>query len=418
MKLKFKQKLFLYLLLIFALFTICIIVFEQKREGKFKTDELREKLNIYTELIQPRLLGNDFQNLDTLIKTFPDTIRVTIIDKNGNVCYDNVISEISSLENHLNRPEIVEAKKQGTGMNIRTSQSNNKEYLYYAKKFNNYFIRAALPYNIQTQNFLKADNLFLYFIVVLFIAMLLFIHLVIESYDKSVEQYKDHKYRQEITGNIAHELRTPVTGIRGYLETVLEKQLDREKEKYFIKQAYDQTVILSDLIRDMSLITKIEEAPTSFQLTSVCINELLYGLKNDLQVIMQEKGIEMEWDIPENLAIFGNSNLLYSIFRNLADNVISYAGENVHIQISGFQDKQYCHFYFSDDGVGISDEKHLSRLFERFYRIGEGRTRDSGGSGLGLSIVKNAVIFHKGNIRARNKETGGLEFLFTLKNII
>jgi signal transduction histidine kinase len=177
-------------------------------------------------------------------------------------------------------------------------------------------------------------------------------------------------------------------------------------------------VVLSDLIRDMSLITKIEEAPSAFQLSSVCINELLKGLKTDLQVVMQEKGIEMEWDMPENLVIYGNHNLLYSIFRNLTDNVISYAGEHVHIQILGFQDTQYYHFSFSDDGIGISDEKHLDRLFERFYRIGEGRTRESGGSGLGLSIVKNAVLFHKGSIRARNKENGGLEFLFSLKKEI
>jgi signal transduction histidine kinase len=131
--------------------------------------------------------------------------------------------------------------------------------------------------------------------------------------------------------------------------------------------------------------------------------------------VLKEKGMEMEWDLPENLVVYGNQNLLYSIFRNLMDNVICYAGENIHIQILGFQDKQYCHFSFSDDGVGISNEKHLDRLFERFYRIGEGRTRESGGSGLGLSIVKNAVLFHKGHIRARNKENGGLEFLFSLK---
>ena len=417
MKFTYKQKLFLYLLLIFALFTLCVIVFEQKREVKFKTNELQEKLTVYTDLIQAQLSDNEFNNLDALIKTFPDVIRITIIDEKGNVRYDNVISNISSLENHNNRPEILQARENGTGINIRTSQSNKNAYFYYAKKFNKYFIRAALPYNIQTQNFLKSDNLFLYFIIVLFFAMLLFIHKVIESFGKSVEQFKDHQYRQEITGNIAHELRTPVTGIRGYLETVLEKPLDKEKERYFIKQAYNQTVILSELIRDMSLITKIEEAPSSFQLTQVNINDLLIGLKNDLQIIMQEKGIEMEWIIAENLTIFGNTNLIYSIFRNLTDNVINYAGDNVLIQITGFQDKHYCHFSFSDNGVGITDEKHLSRLFERFYRIGEGRTRELGGSGLGLSIVKNAVIFHKGNICAKNKDTGGLEFIFTLKNL-
>jgi signal transduction histidine kinase len=145
---------------------------------------------------------------------------------------------------------------------------------------------------------------------------------------------------------------------------------------------------------------------------------LLQELKNDLQLVFQEKNIEMEWDIPENLIINGNQNLLYSIFRNLTDNVIHYAGENVSILITCNTDKNFCHFTFSDNGAGISDEAHLDRIFERFYRTNEGRTRDSGGSGLGLSIVKNAITFHKGNICARNKENGGLEFLFSLKKNI
>ena len=241
------------------------------------------------------------------------------------------------------------------------------------------------------------------------------INLVIESFEKSVRQFRDHKYRQEITGNIAHELRTPVTSIRGYLETVLETQLDSEKERYFISQAYTQTIVLSELIRDMGLITKIEEAPNKFQLSPVCINNLLSELKADVQLILQEKRIEMGWDIPENLVIHGNQNLLYSVFRNLADNTIRYAGEDIKIEITGNSDKQYCYFSFSDNGVGILDESHLERIFERFYRINEGRTRDSGGSGLGLSIVKNAVAFHGGFICAKNKEGGGLEFLFSLK---
>ncbi|MDR2973066.1 MAG: HAMP domain-containing histidine kinase, partial [Bacteroidales bacterium] len=321
MKLAYKQKLFLYLFLIFALFTVGVVIFERTREVRFKTDAIKEKLDLYTEILNAQLSENSAANLDSLIFLFPDNIRVTLIDKNGYVRFDNAISEISSLENHFKRPEIIKAKESGNGMDIRISSSNNIKYLYYAKKIKDNYIRVALPYNIQTQNFLKADNLFLYFIIALFFSMLLLIHLVTESFGKSVKHFKDHQYRQEITGNIAHELRTPVTSIRGYLETVLEKNLDSEKEQYFISQAYNQTIVLSELIRDMSLITKIEEAPNTFQLSSVSINELLKGLRNDLQVVLKEKGMEMEWDLPENLVVYGNQNLLYSIFRNLMDNV-------------------------------------------------------------------------------------------------
>jgi signal transduction histidine kinase len=261
---------------------------------------------------------------------------------------------------------------------------------------------------------LLAPDLTLYFTIALFLMMLLLIFFVVDSYRKSVKQFREQQYRQELTGNIAHELRTPVTSIRGYLETVLETELPPETKQYFINQAHNQAIVLSELIRDLGLINKMEEAPDQFQLTPVCINDLLKGLKADLHLVLQEKKIEMEWTLPEKLIVYGNQNLLYSIFRNLSDNAILYAGENIKIGISGNYDKQFCYFSFSDNGIGI-EKLHLKRLFERFYRVNEGRTRDSGGSGLGLSIVKNAVIFHKGFITAHNKEKGGLEFLFSLR---
>ena len=221
--------------------------------------------------------------------------------------------------------------------------------------------------------------------------------------------------KQEMTSNIAHELRTPVTSVRGYLETVLDLPLDDEKKKYFIQKAYEQTIVLSELIQDMSLITKIEEAPQSLALEDVDVSALLDKLRLDMLTVMKDKGVEMNFVVPDNLVVRGNMSLLYSIFRNLTDNSIRYAGEGVKIFINVYnEDKNYYYFSFYDTGVGVADERHLKRLFERFYRISDGRTRDTGGSGLGLSIVKNAVAFHKGTIIAKNRKEGGLEFLFQI----
>jgi signal transduction histidine kinase len=229
------------------------------------------------------------------------------------------------------------------------------------------------------------------------------------------KQEKTRLLKQEMTGNIAHELRTPVTSIRGYLETVLANSLDEAKKKHFITRAYQQALVLSELIQDMSLITKMEEAPQSFKMEEVNIHQLLHTLKNDLVLSLNEKNIDMQWNIPEDLIVKGNQNLMYAVFRNLADNVIRYAGENINIRISKYnEDRDFYYFSFYDTGCGIADENHLNRLFERFYRINEGRTRDSGGSGLGLSIVKNAIAFHKGNITVKNRKEGGLEFLFKI----
>jgi signal transduction histidine kinase len=226
-------------------------------------------------------------------------------------------------------------------------------------------------------------------------------------------QEKTRMLKQEMTGNITHELRTPVTAIRGCLETALTQPIDAGKERYFIQSAYRQALLLSELIQDMSLITRMEDAPHSFRLEPVSIPGLLADLQKDLEIPLREKNIRMEWEAA-TATVTGNRNLLYSIFRNLTDNAIRYAGTGSAVIVKKYsEDAHFYYFSYSDNGVGVPDA-HLNRLFERFYRINEGRTRDAGGSGLGLSIVKNAVLFHKGNIVAKNRVAGGLEFLFTL----
>jgi signal transduction histidine kinase len=229
------------------------------------------------------------------------------------------------------------------------------------------------------------------------------------------QQEKMRRMKQEMTGNIAHELRTPITGIRGYLETVLEQPLDTEKQQYFIHKAYNQTLLLSELIQDMGLITKIEDAPHTFSVEPVEIKTVIADVCTDLEKNLQEKNITVNSGILDDVMIDGNRHLLYSIFRNLTENVIRYAGTGVAITINKYnEDKDFYYFSYADTGVGVSDEQHLVRLFERFYRVNEGRTRETGGSGLGLSIVKNAVLFHKGAIIAKNHAGGGLEVLFSL----
>ncbi|MDR1672815.1 MAG: hypothetical protein LBS09_05060 [Bacteroidales bacterium] len=423
MSTNYKQKLLLYFTVIFFLFTAGVVLLEQSREREHKTEALEEKLDAYADMVH-RMLENSSgipQDFDRLMKLLPPNIRLTWIDDRGAVLYDNVIDSVAQMENHATRPEIVSAQRHSRGRDIRTSSSNNKEYLYYAKRFDNCYIRVALPFDIHVRRFLKADNIFLYCISALFIIMLPFIGYVAGKSGKSMnlkiasEQEKIRLLKQEMTGNITHELRTPVTGIRGCLETVLGHRLNPEKERHFIRQAYNQTVVLSELIQDMSLITKIEDAPQSFRIEPVNIAELLKELKNDMAVPLQEKNIDLRTNIADSVVVQGNRNLIYSIFRNLTENVIRHAGSNITVRITLCKEnRRFYRFSYADNGVGIPDARHLVRLFERFYRVNEGRTRDTGGSGLGLSIVKNAVAFHKGTISVKNQSTGGLEFLFQL----
>lgn len=224
--------------------------------------------------------------------------------------------------------------------------------------------------------------------------------------------------KQQLTDNIAHELKTPVSSIKGFLETIINNQLEINKQTDFIKRAYSQTCRLTSLIEDISLLTKIEEAGNLYKIEKINLYQIINDVVEDLQLKINEHHIKIEVNIAHFLELNGNSVLLYSVFRNLLDNAIAYAGDNVSIKIDKYmEDSQHYYFSFSDNGKGVP-ELDLSRLFERFYRVDKGRDRKSGGTGLGLAIVKNTILFHKGEISVKNKKYGGLEFLFSIsKNL-
>lgn len=573
MKLNYKQRIFGFMFILFAFFSICTIISEQKQEKKYRTEALESKLAGYVEIIHQYIAQNqsgdgNMAHVDELIKILPKDIRVTVINGEGNVLYDKDVTDLKTLDNHLDRPEVRKAQYQDYGTNIRMSASTQHEYLYYAQFFQTYFIRVALPYNIETQSSLQADNLFIYIVIALFIIVLFLVNIAANRFESSITKLKDFTSRikegkplpedtkfpedelgdiskelvhifneietskrnveierekliqhfqysevglcifnadfqkiyanthfiqflnlianrptfdvnslfeneafkpvldflnnrrkeqnysasqyevsgkilsiqvivfddksfeitirditrieknrllkQEMTNNIAHELRTPVTSLRGYLETLNEQHLPEDKQAFFISRAYLQSVRLSNLIEDVSLISKIEEAPTQFAMEQVNLSLLLDELRIDMSSKLKENNITLSISVDKELIIHGNYTLLYSIFRNLMDNSISYAGSNIEIHINNYmKDEKYVYFSFYDTGIGVP-EQYLGRLFERFYRVNEGRTRDSGGSGLGLSIVKNAVLLHKGEIQVKNRLDGGLEFLFSL----
>ncbi|HEX2975888.1 MAG TPA: ATP-binding protein, partial [Bacteroidales bacterium] len=218
--------------------------------------------------------------------------------------------------------------------------------------------------------------------------------------------------KQQITENIAHELKTPVSSIKGFLETILHGNTDEKRTSDYLKRAYTQTLRLADLINDISLLTKIEEAGSLYKIEEIHITGLLNEIRTEIETKLREKSIEFEIKTDENLTVFGSGTLLYSVFRNLLDNSVDHAGEQIVIRIENYlKDDEYLYFSYYDTGTGVP-EQDLPRLFERFYRVEKGRDRKKGGTGLGLAIVKNAIQFHKGEISVRNRNGGGLEFLF------
>lgn len=223
------------------------------------------------------------------------------------------------------------------------------------------------------------------------------------------------RLKRQLTQNIAHELKTPVSSIQGYLETIVNNDhIPHDKMNVFLERCYAQSNRLSRLLRDISVLTRMDEAANMIDMEKVDISVLVTNIVNEVSLELEEKQITVVNSLKKNIQIRGNYSLLYSIFRNLMDNAIAYAGTNIQININCFrEDENFYYFSFADTGVGVSPE-HLNRLFERFYRVDKGRSRKLGGTGLGLAIVKNAVIIHGGSISAKNNQGGGLEFVFTL----
>lgn len=578
---KYRTKLLINFTLLFTAFTLLLVGFQYNREKQYKRDLIDSRLRSYADIIAASDNGehteSDSLSYSEILNLLPHELRLTIIRRTGEVVYESERHDAREMGNHLSRPEVAHAVEQNEGSDIRMSETEHREYFYYAKSYPHFIVRVALPYDLTVQNFMKADNVFLWFVLMLFPIALVFLIYISDRFGKAVSGLRNfmqsadrglidyehisfprselgdlgrtimEKYRQlEVSGkiisdererlmrhfhyfeegiavfspdkkriyanprflqyvnvvmdaptpdvntiwqskafapavdflrlnggerstaevapifrfnlkagsnvfatqiliyndgsfeltlsdvtraeknkllkqqmsnNITHELRTPVSSVKGYIETILQcKGLSQERKQYFLEKALAQVVRLSDLIRDVALITKTEEAADLMPREPVFIEKVVSEAAEGLHELFAQTHTKLITDFPAGLQLqSGNYSLVYSIFRNLMENALRYAGNEKEIHITCYNvTDDFAYFSVSDNGKGVPEE-HLQRLFERFYRVSEGRSRDDGGTGLGLSIVRNAVQFHHGDISVRNRKEGGLEFLFTLK---
>ena len=223
------------------------------------------------------------------------------------------------------------------------------------------------------------------------------------------------KSKRQLTNNINHELKTPVAAMQACLETLMtHRDLPPEKRDEFIARCHANGERLKNLLADVSLITRMDDGGTAIARTRIDLREIIAEACEDFALPAAGRGVELLNGVSEPLPLTGNAALLASVFRNLIDNALAYSGcRRIEIRLLASDDDTVA-LSVADDGCGVAEE-HLPHLFERFYRVDKGRSRQAGGTGLGLSIVKNAVLWHGGDITAENRHGGGLQFRFTLK---
>ena len=258
----------------------------------------------------------------------------------------------------------------------------------------------------------------LLFSLVVMVGLALLLHRYARRMDERISREqteKESRIRRELTQNISHELKTPVASILGYTDTILDNpQMDDQTRQQFIERTHAQAQRLTALLQDLSTLNRMDYATDVLSMERVDISAMMADIVEETALAVASKRMQLKNCLPQDVSIDGNWSLVYSIFRNLVDNAINYAGEGTTMELSA-EDKGNCWaFTFKDNGVGIA-EKHLPHIFERFYRVDKGRSRSMGGTGLGLAIVKNAVLLHGGQITVTNISSGGLQFDFTLK---
>lgn len=223
------------------------------------------------------------------------------------------------------------------------------------------------------------------------------------------------KLKRQLTNNISHELKTPVGIIKGYLDTILETPgMDDNARNHFLTKAQNQANRLTDLLNDLSTMTRLEESQNAISTEPLDFHELVASTIDEVELSGLAGQMAVKMALPYDCTVIGNKALLSAMLHNLIKNAAFYSkGTEINIKCVDTSDTHYT-FLFYDDGEGVPPES-VSHLFERFYRVDTGRSRRNGGTGLGLPIVKSTVNALGGTITVANRESGGLQFTFTLR---
>ena len=223
------------------------------------------------------------------------------------------------------------------------------------------------------------------------------------------------RFRREFIGNLAHELKTPIFNIQGYILTLLEGGLEDEKvNREFLNRASNGVDRLMKIVEDLDMITKLESGVMDLRLGKMDLHALVKELMESMEMHAKERGMTLRNQLTSPTFVVADRDRLAQVLINLLNNAINYGREGGLCMVRSYPLGDQLLVEVADDGIGISEE-HLPRLFERFYRVGKSRARNEGGSGLGLAIVKHIIDAHGQTITVKSTEGEGTTFSFTLK---
>lgn len=390
--------------------------------------------------------------------------RLTVLDEKGDILADSEEKNFKQpLENHLNREEVQQAigSIDGFGASIRHSKSVDEDLIYTAYKSpKGRFIRLSQKQEFEEQIILKVRLIFLTAALAAIILVLLLIPRVSKhitqplsdiiaaaeeikagNYDKEIVarepneigelarilnemsaklkgdiQKLNHlqEVRKDFVANASHELRTPISSIRGYVETLLDGALEDEAvSRKFLERALTNVIRLENIVNDMLDLSKLESRDKGLSLRYFDPVTVVNNLIGDFEETANKKGLKLfsHNELPAEFKLFADLYQFEKALINLVENAIKYTEKGqvgIHMNI---QNKNFI-LTVEDTGPGINPDD-LSRIFERFYRIDKGRSRQQGGSGLGLSIVKHVMDIHKGSVHVESELGKGTRFVLT-----
>ena len=397
--------------------------------------------------------------------------RITLLGKDGQVLFDS-IENPEEMENHSNRPEFIEAEKQGSGEMVRYSDTLSKQTFYYAVKLkDDQVLRVARTTDSLLVTMLTSFLLLGGLVCVILVIELFLVqkqtrkliepinridlehpleHVCYEELrpllfrldqqnrqiQKQLEDLKNaESARKEFTANVSHELKTPLMSISGYAELMMNGMVPPDKMQdltsisgfaeimkngmvkaedvpRFAHNIYDEAQRLISMVQDIIQLSRLDEKNGETMFEQVDIGELGEDVINNLQNRAAKKKINLEYTGgPAQMQ--GVRHVLYEMFYNITDNAIRYTpdGGDVKVFVGKLNGKPY--FRVEDNGIGIP-ESEQQRIFERFYRVDKSHSRETGGTGLGLSIVKHGAVLHHAKILLDSEPGKGtkMEILF------